>query len=98
MTDTLFVILTVTNLAAALILFAGALSERMRLYPVWHKVGLIVAALGLTAQAIRNIQFLLTGISPTDMDAPLWVLKDIGISLIAFYYVHHAWTQHKKGK
>lgn len=95
MTDILFVVLTVTNFAASFIIFAGALSERMRLYPTWHKVGLIVAALGLMAQGLRNIQFLVTGVSPTDADVPLWALKDIGISLVAFYYAHHAYKQYK---
>lgn len=88
MTELMFTLLTVADLAAALILFAGALSERMRLYPVWHKIGLIAAALGLAAQGIRNVQFLVTGISPNDADMPLWALKDIGISIIAFTYLY----------
>lgn len=95
MADLGFLILTFVNIAAAGIIFAGALSERMRLYPTWHKVGLIVAALGLVFQAGRNVQFLVTGVSPSDADLPLWALKDIGIVLIAFYYAHHAWTQYK---
>jgi hypothetical protein len=95
MTDMGFITLTIINILAAVIIFVGALSERMRLYPSWHKVGLITAGLGLVFQAGRNVQFLATGISPTDIDLPVWVLKDIGIALIAFYYAHHAWTQHK---
>lgn len=83
-----FAVLTVTNLTAAVIIFAGALSERMRLYPSWHKVGLMIAGLGLVAQALRNIQFLATGISPSDADMPLWALKDAGISLVAFGYAY----------
>jgi hypothetical protein len=86
MTDYGFVILTVTNLAAAFIIYAGAMSDRMRTYPAWHKVGLILAATGLVFQAVRNIQFLVTGVSPSDADLPLWALKDIGISVVAFFY------------
>jgi hypothetical protein len=85
-----FVFVTIMDLCAAGIIFAGALSERMRLYPAWHKVGLIVAVIGLTAQAMRNIQFLYTGVSPSDTDMPLWALKDAGISIIAFYYFYLA--------
>ena len=88
MTELMFILLTVADLAAALILFAGALSERMRLYPTWHKVGLMSAALGLAAQGMRNIQFLVTGVSPSDADLPFWALKDIGIVIIAFTYFY----------
>lgn len=83
-----FTVLTVIDLTAAIIIFLGALKERMRLYPSWHKVGLILASVGLVAQAFRNIEFLVTGSSPSDLDMPLWALKDLGISLIAFGYVY----------
>lgn len=88
MTNAVFILVTVIDFAAALIIFAGALSERMRLYPTWHKVGLITAAFGLLAQGVRNVQFLVTGTSPSDADAPFWVLKDVGIALIAFFYAY----------
>lgn len=87
-----FFVLTVTNITAACIIFVGALREKMRLYPAWHKLGLLVAALGLAAQAFRNVQFLYTGVSPSDTDMPLWVLKDAGISLVAFGYLYLAAT------
>lgn len=87
-----FSVLTVTNITAAIIIFSGALREKMRLYPTWHKIGLMVAALGLSAQAFRNIQFLTTGVSPSDTDMPLWALKDAGISLVAFGYLYLAAT------
>ena len=48
----LFFLATVVDLTAAIIIFVGALSERMRLYPAWHKVGLIVAVVGLVCQVI----------------------------------------------
>lgn len=82
-----FVAVTVMDLSAALIIFMGALSDRMRLYPTWHKVGLIVALIGLVAQGFRNIQYLSTGVSPSDSDMPIWVFKDAGISTIAFTYL-----------
>jgi hypothetical protein len=94
MQDTGFMALTVTNTVAALIIFFGALSDRMRLYPKWHKAGLILAAAGLAAQAVRNVQFLATGVSPSDADLPLWVLKDLGICIIAFFYLAHGLQSH----
>jgi hypothetical protein len=92
----LFAILTVIDLGGALIIFAGALGERMRLYPTWHKLGLMMASLGLAAQGVRNIQFMVTGISPTDADLPLWALKDLGIGTIAFFYLYLAVTNGKR--
>lgn len=91
----LFSITTILDLTAASIVFIGALSERMRLYPVWHKVGLIVATMGLVAQAFRNIHFLMTGESPSDADMPLWVMKDAGIAIIAYTYLYVAFQRHK---
>jgi hypothetical protein len=82
-----FVFMTVLDLSAAAIVFAGALSEKMRLYPTWHKIGLIVASIGLVSQGLRNIQFIATGVSPTDSDLPLWALKDTGIAIIAYFYL-----------
>jgi hypothetical protein len=87
MTTIAFAALTVIDLAAAGIIFAGALNERMRLYPTWHKVGLILASFGLVSQGLRNIHFLVTGLSPADDMLPFWVLKDLGIAVIAFYYL-----------
>lgn len=98
MTNAMFILVTVIDFTAALIIFAGALSERMRLYPTWHKVGLITAAFGLLAQGVRNVQFLVTGISPSDADAPFWVLKDVGISLIAFFYAYIGYKGWREAK
>ena len=84
----LFYLVTFIDLTAAVIIFCGALSERMRLYPAWHKIGLIVAVVGLVCQAFRNVQFIYTGVSPSDADAPLWILKDLGIAIIAYCYLY----------
>ena len=84
----LFYLVTFIDLTTAVIIFCGALSERMRLYPAWHKVGLIVAVVGLVCQAFRNVQFIYTGVSPSDADAPLWILKDLGIAIIAYCYLY----------
>jgi hypothetical protein len=90
----LFILITFIDITAAAIIFAGALSERMRLYPVWHKVGLMVAVLGLVAQAFRNLQFVFTGHSPSDADKPLWIMKDLGIAIIAYNYLYLGIKKH----
>lgn len=89
-----FILMTVVDFFAATVIMAGAMTERMRLFPVWHKIGLIVGGVGLLAQGMRNIQFLLTGISPTDSDLPLWALKDTGYAIVALVYVQLALKKH----
>lgn len=81
-----FLLITVLDVIGAIILFLGALSPRMRLYPAWHRIGLLAAVVGLFAQAGRNIEYMFTGISPSDADLPLWALKDLGIDIIAYTY------------
>lgn len=94
MNTSFMVLMTIIDFTAAIIIFSGALSERMRLFPTWHKVGMIVAVMGLVAQGLRNIHFLFTGISPSDLDMPFWALKDLGIALVAYYYLAKAIKGH----
>ena len=98
MTNLFFFLITLIDIAAAIIISMGGLSERMRLYPAWHKIGLQVAAIGLIAQAFRNIYFMITGVSAQDSDLPLWVLKDLGIAMIAFGYVSIFLKEHLDSK
>ena len=66
----------------------GALfTDRVQKLPRWHLMGLSVGALGLLFQGMRNIQFLTTGVSPSDADLPVWFLKDMGYALIAFHSI-----------
>lgn len=81
-----FVFVTIVDLLGVVIICAGLLRDSWRLYPSWHKAGLITAALGLFFQAGRNVEFLATGVSPSDADLPLWFLKDLGISTVAIGY------------
>lgn len=93
-----FVLITLIDLSAAAIIFVGALSERMRLYPLWHKIGLIVSVVGLVAQSFRNMQFLLTGYAPSDSTMPLWAMKDLGVALIAYAYLYLGIKKHLDDK
>lgn len=87
MFDIVFIsIVTVFDIAGAVIIAAGMLRDKWRLFPVWHRVGLVFAAIGLTAQAGRNISFLITGVSAQDTDLPLWAFKDLAIATVAITY------------
>lgn len=80
-----FVFATAVNLVAAFWIIGALFTKRLQRMPAWHRVGLTVGAIGLLAQAMRNIQFLVTGVSAADSELPLWFLKDLGYGLIAFH-------------
>lgn len=82
-----FIIVTFVDLVAAGWIIAALFTPRLQTMPKWHRVGLLVGCIGLLAQALRNIHFLTTGVSATDADLPLWVLKDLGYGLIAFHSI-----------
>lgn len=93
-----FFALTIVDLTAAAIISAAALSPRMQLYPSWHKLGMLVACIGLIAQAYRNMVFLTTGQMQNDMNVPLWAFKDCGISLVAFGYAALGFRHYRANK
>lgn len=79
-----YTLLTVAELFAATLIFLSALNPRMGLYPAWHKIGLGLAMLGMTAQAWHNIVFLTTGVKNSGV---LPYLTQIGIAVIVATYV-----------
>ena len=54
----------------------------------WLRTGIGLFGLGVLFQAFRNLQFLVTGVSPTDAQLPLWALKDIGGTMVALWAVY----------
>ncbi len=75
-------IVVVLDVAVAITIMVGLRTFAHHL-PATHKLGLWVGAIGLFAQALRSLQFIILGVSPTDNDLPLWVLKDMGYWVIA---------------
>lgn len=82
-----FIFATVVDLVAAFWILGALFTDRLQRLPKWHLMGLSVGALGLLFQGMRNIQFLMTGISPSDSELPIWFLKDMGYALIAFHSI-----------
>lgn len=78
--------LTLVDAAIALLIFISALNPRMPHIPVWYRIGLLVTALGFTVQGFLNLPFLLFDTILMAQQLPFWVLKDIGIAIIANYY------------
>lgn len=81
--------LTLLDAAIALLIFVSALNPRMPDIPVWYRIGLLITALGFTVQGFLNLPFLLFDTILMAQQLPFWVLKDIGIAIIANYYFWH---------
>jgi hypothetical protein len=82
-----FALATSVDVLAAFILMIGMNVDHGKQYEGFHRLGKWVLAIGLIAQAGRNIQFIHTGHSPTDAELPLWMLKDLGVFLVVFYWI-----------
>jgi hypothetical protein len=82
-----FIFATAVDFLAAFWILGALFTDRVQKLPRWHLMGLSVGALGLLFQGMRNIQFLTTGVSPSDADLPVWFLKDMGYAIIAFHSI-----------
>lgn len=81
-----FFLLTMLDLLTATMIFFCALNERMLMLPAWYRIGLILTALGFAAQVVLNAPFLLFGTILLANELPFWVLKDMGIGMVASHY------------
>jgi hypothetical protein len=82
-----FIFATAVDFVTAFWILGALFTDKLQRLPRWHLMGLSVGALGLLFQGFRNIQFLLTGVSPSDAELPIWFLKDMGYALIAFHSI-----------
>jgi hypothetical protein len=82
-----FIFATAVDFLTAFWILGALFTDRLQKLPRWHLIGLSVGALGLVFQGLRNLQFLMTGVSPSDSDLPIWFLKDMGYALIAFHSI-----------
>jgi len=61
----------------------------------WHwqlKYGLALCVAGLLVQLMRTLYFSENGQYPKDLWFPMWALKDVGISILIYYFTFN----HKK--
>lgn len=97
MTDkAFFIFVTVLNLTTAAWILLALFTVKFQAMPKWHRIGLVVGSMGLLAQALRNMQFLLTGVSMGDSDLPMWFLKDLGYAIVAYHSMYLVFTGHLK--
>jgi hypothetical protein len=51
-----------------------------------QKVGFAMMVFGLVVQLFRSSHYLMHGSYPIDVHFPLWICKDIGASILIYYY------------
>lgn len=83
-------------IGALIIVSMMIFDHRYQIAPAWHRYGLMFLAVGLLGQTARSWQTLLTGDSPTDIEMPFWIFKDIGIVVLATAWAVLAIIAHKK--
>ncbi|EOC1314983.1 hypothetical protein ACI09C_004085 [Cronobacter turicensis] len=82
----LFWAVTLIDITVAIVIFISALNTRMLLIPLWYRLGLLVAAFGFAAQSGLNLPYLLMDKNIMAQTLPFWILKDMGVGLVAIYY------------
>ncbi|ELQ6108752.1 hypothetical protein R2233_003987 [Cronobacter turicensis] len=82
----LFWAVTLIDITVAIVIFISALNTRMLLIPLWYRLGLLVAAFGFAAQSGLNLPYLLLDKNVMAQTLPFWILKDMGVGLVAIYY------------
>ena len=76
----ILVIELVAIFTVAFLAFSGFFTDMRML----SKIGIFVMTTGLMVQVMRSLHFFEYGAYPVDTLFPLWIIKDIGASLIIF--------------
>jgi hypothetical protein len=84
--DILFSSVLIADLVGLAVIVIGLLHERSHLFPSYHKVGLIVTAVGLLAQSAQCLQYLVAGITVSALSLPSWAFITYGIAAIGGGY------------
>lgn len=95
---TVWVILVLDPIAAFILIAVTTSSRTLKISSAWPRLGMLVTASGLLGQAARNLVFVLTGHSPSDLEMPFWVLKDIGLVILALHFGFLAITRKSNGR
>ncbi|EOW6647064.1 hypothetical protein ACOZ0N_004054 [Cronobacter muytjensii] len=94
----LFWAVTLIDITVAIVIFISALNTRMLLIPLWYRLGLLVAAFGFAAQSGLNLPYLLLDKNIMVQTLPFWILKDMGVGLVAMYYFWSAMISRKSAE
>ena len=83
----LWVTIIIDPIAATVLLVALMMNPWLKVAPLWHRFGMVICAAGLYGQTFRNYIALSTGMAPRDSEMPWWVMKDLGLAVIAFHFL-----------
>ena len=89
----LAVMLVIEGVAIISVLWLGVSGKALKLHKLVG-IGVILMALGLAVQIVRSLHYFEYGRYPVDHFFPLWILKDLGGSLIIFYLTFY-WRKHE---
>jgi len=89
----LYASVLIADIIGVAVIVLGLFREHQRFYPSWHKIGLIVMAVGMLAQGVECIHFLLTGSTATVFGMPMWAFKDYSVAIICGGY---SWIAHQE--
>ena len=72
--------------AVAAVLFLVVMFKFYKVKTTCRKIGVVVLMLGVAYQSLQSGMFAATGEMPLYTEFPLWMLKDIGASILAVGY------------
>ncbi|WP_150526836.1 ABC transporter substrate-binding protein [Roseibium sediminis] len=93
----LWLTIIIDPIAASVILVALFVSPWLQVAPLWHRFGMVLVVAGLYGQTFRNYVALTTGMAPRDSEMPWWVLKDLGLTFLAFHFLFMCLRKCKEG-
>ena len=88
----------VADIIGVAVIVMGLFREHQKLYPSWHKIGLIVMAIGMLGQGVECIHFFLSGETGTVFGLPIWAFKDYSVAIICGGYMWLAHTEFMQAK
>jgi len=89
----LYASVLIADIIGVAVIVLGLFREHQRFYPSWHKIGLIVMAIGMLAQGVECVHFLMTGSTSTVFGLPTWAFKDYSVAIICGGYM---WMAHQE--
>lgn len=79
------ILMGVVELVAIFVAVFGVFLNDRGLHKI-QKTGFALMVFGLLVQLFRSTHYLMHGSYPVDVHFPLWITKDIGASILIYYY------------
>lgn len=89
----LYASVLLADIIGVAVIVLGLFREHQRFYPSWHKIGLIIMAVGMLAQGVECVHYFLTGSTASVFGLPTWAFKDYSVAIICGGYM---WMAHQE--